>query len=55
LNVNTNFTGLALGTYTGQITVTAPGITGSPQAITVTLNFESVPNLKYVYLPLVLK
>jgi len=55
LNVYTNFAGLALGTYTGHITVTAPGVTASPQVITVTLNFESMPNLKHVYLPLVMK
>ncbi|HTP09352.1 MAG TPA: hypothetical protein VMP08_13945, partial [Anaerolineae bacterium] len=55
LNVNTTIAGLTPGTYTGHITVTAPGITGSPQTITVTLNLESIPNLSYVYLPLVLR
>lgn len=55
LDVSADFTGLALGTYTGHITVTSPGVSGSPHTITVTLNFESVPNLKRLYLPLILK
>jgi hypothetical protein len=55
LDVSANYNGLAIGTYTGRITVTSPGVQGSPHTITVTLTFESVPNLKYLYLPLVLK
>ena len=50
-----NIAGMTPGTYTGHITVTAPGVTASPQVLTVTLHFESMPNLKQVYLPLVLK
>ncbi len=53
LDVSANYNGLALGTYTGHITVTAPGVIASPQSITVTLHYESVPNLTYVYLPLI--
>jgi ligand-binding sensor domain-containing protein/thiamine phosphate synthase YjbQ (UPF0047 family) len=55
LDVSADFTGLALGTYTGHITVTSPGVSGSPHTITVTLNFESVPNLTYLYLPLLMR
>ncbi len=55
LDVSADFTGLALGTYTGHITVTSPGVSGSPHTITVTLNYESVPNLMYLYLPLLMR
>jgi ligand-binding sensor domain-containing protein len=54
LFVSANHSGLAIGTYQGHITVTAPGVSGSPQMITVTLTINSVPNYT-VYLPLVLK
>jgi hypothetical protein len=35
-------TGLAAGTYPGTITVTAPGVTGSPQTVTVNLTVTPV-------------
>ena len=38
LQISTNISGLALGTYTGHVTVTATGVQGSPATITVTLN-----------------
>ncbi len=47
--------GDAVGVYQGHVTVSAPGITGSPQLITVTLNVEAVANYQVVYLPLVMK
>jgi ligand-binding sensor domain-containing protein len=55
LNVSAIYNGQPTGTYMGHVTVTAPGVSGSPQMITVTLNIESVPNLQYVYLPLVMR
>jgi ligand-binding sensor domain-containing protein len=55
LTVWPNYYGMAIGTYQGHVTVTSPGISGSPRMITVTLNIEALPNLSYVYLPLVLK
>jgi len=54
LIVSAIHSGLSIGTYQGHITVTAPGISGSPQMITVTLTINSIPNYT-VYLPLVLK
>jgi uncharacterized protein (TIGR03437 family) len=38
IQVKTDATGLAAGTYYGQITVTSPDVTNSPQAVTVVLN-----------------
>ena len=35
-----SITGLAAGTYTGDVTVTAPGATGSPKTIPVTLTVD---------------
>jgi hypothetical protein len=37
VQVSTNITGLAAGTYTGHVTVTATGAQGSPATVTVTL------------------
>ncbi|MBZ5522585.1 MAG: DUF1080 domain-containing protein, partial [Acidobacteriia bacterium] len=37
LNAQVNIAGLAIGTYSGSITVTAPGVANSPQTIPVTL------------------
>ena len=36
-------TGLAAGTYTGHITVTSPGVSGSPKTVTVTLTVGERP------------
>lgn len=41
LQISANITGLAVGSYTGHITVTAPGAQGSPGTITVTLSVSS--------------
>ena len=41
INVAANSTGLAPGTYTGHIVVTASGIPNSPQTLTVTLSVET--------------
>lgn len=38
VNVDVNSATLAVGTYTGQITVTQSGVTGSPATVAVTLN-----------------
>jgi sugar lactone lactonase YvrE len=54
LTVSANHSGLPIGTYHGHVTVTSPGVSGSPQMITVTLTIESIPSYT-VYLPLVLK
>jgi hypothetical protein len=54
LIVSANHGGLAIGTYQGHVTVSAPGVSGSPQMITVTLTINSIPSYT-VYLPLVLK
>jgi hypothetical protein len=54
LIVSANHSGLAIGTYQGHVTVSAPGVSGSPQTITVTLKINSIPNYT-VYLPLVLR
>ena len=43
LSAAANITGLAVGTYTGAVTVTAAGVTGSPATIPVTLVVGSVP------------
>ena len=45
LQVSANTTGLATGTYSGSITVTASGAAGSPAVIPVTLSVTSTPNL----------
>ncbi|HWZ45574.1 MAG TPA: family 16 glycoside hydrolase [Candidatus Saccharimonadales bacterium] len=37
LNVQASIAGLAIGTYSGSITVTAPGVSNSPQTVPVTL------------------
>ncbi|MFN7923114.1 MAG: BACON domain-containing carbohydrate-binding protein, partial [Bryobacteraceae bacterium] len=39
--VQPNLTGLASGTYTGNITITATGAAGSPQTVPVTLNLAA--------------
>ncbi len=54
LVVSANHSGLAIGTYQGHVAVSAPGVSGSPQMITVTLTINSIPNYT-VYLPLVMK
>jgi ligand-binding sensor domain-containing protein len=54
LTVSANHSGLSIGTYQGHITVTSPGVSGSPHMITVTLTINSIPNYT-VYLPLVLR
>jgi hypothetical protein len=54
LIVSANHSGLAIGTYQGHVTVTSPGVSGSPHTITVTLKIDSIPNYT-VHLPLVLK
>jgi hypothetical protein len=54
LIVSANHSGLAIGTYQGHVTVTSPGVSGSPQMITVTLTINSIPNYT-VYLPVVLR
>ncbi|MEX2182226.1 MAG: hypothetical protein WD771_09310 [Gemmatimonadaceae bacterium] len=38
VTVTANTTGLAAGTYTGTITIAAPGATNTPRTVTVTLN-----------------
>jgi hypothetical protein len=43
VTVSANPTGLAAGTYTGTITFTAPGVTNSPQTVTVTFNVATAP------------
>jgi len=40
LQISTNTSGLALGSYTGHVTVTAVGVQGSPATITVTLSVD---------------
>jgi hypothetical protein len=45
LSISANVTGMAQGTYTGHITVTAPGIQGSPATVTVTLNVAAASTL----------
>lgn len=47
-----NLAGLSLGTYMGNLTITASGIDNSPYIIPVTLD---VQNITYLYLPLVRK
>ena len=42
LTVGVNPTGLQAGTYTGVVTVTAPGASNSPQSFTVTLSVNTV-------------
>ena len=41
VQVGANITGLSVGTYTGHITVSAAGATGSPATITVTLSITA--------------
>ena len=43
LSVSVNPTGLAAGTYTGNVTVTSSGASNSPQKITVTLGVTAAP------------
>jgi hypothetical protein len=45
VQVSASITGLASGTYTGHITVTATGATGSPSVLTVTLNIGASTGL----------
>ncbi len=40
VTVSVNSSGLSPGTYTGEITVSAPGATGSPKTINVTFNYD---------------
>ena len=47
-----DLTGLPLGMYTGNLTISAPGIDNSPYIIPVTL---AVSDIRYVYLPFVRK
>jgi ligand-binding sensor domain-containing protein len=54
LTVSANHSGLAIGTYQGHVTVSAPGVSGSPKTITVTLTIDSIP-MTYAYLPIVLR
>jgi uncharacterized protein (TIGR03437 family) len=42
INISVNAGGLAVGTYTGSITITSQGANGSPQIIPVTLNVQAV-------------
>jgi formylglycine-generating enzyme required for sulfatase activity len=44
ITVNYSTAGLAVGPYNGTITVTAPGATGSPQTINVTLTVNPAPS-----------
>ena len=43
LSVSASIAGLALGTYTGHVTVTAAGVQGSPAVIPVTLTVSPAP------------
>ena len=43
ISVQPNLSGLAAGTYTGTVTVTAPGATNSPKTIAVTFNVAAAP------------
>ena len=45
LQVTVNTTGLAIGNYSGSVTVTASGASGSPAVIPVSLAVTSLPNL----------
>ncbi len=45
LSVQPNLTGMAPGTYTGVITVTAPGAAGSPKTVAVSLTVAALPSL----------
>lgn len=53
LTLAVNPSGLLPGTYTGRVTVTAAGATGSPQVITVTLTVRAAQSA--AYLPLIRK
>ncbi len=43
LSIGASLSGLAVGTYTGSVTVNAPGALATPQPITVTLNVRAQP------------
>ncbi|HEU0025243.1 MAG TPA: LamG-like jellyroll fold domain-containing protein, partial [Thermoleophilaceae bacterium] len=43
ISVSTNTSGLAAGTYTGIVTVTAAGASGSPKTVAVTLTVNTAP------------
>jgi hypothetical protein len=45
ITVNYDTSGLAAGTYTGAIILTAPGASGSPRTIQVTLTVTAVPTI----------
>ena len=45
ITVTPSTSGLAAGTYTGNVTVTAPGATGSPKTIPVTFTVTAAPAL----------
>ncbi len=47
--------GMAIGTYTGHITVQGAGATGSPDVITVTLKVEEALGALKLYLPSILR
>jgi Viral BACON domain/Bacterial TSP3 repeat len=53
LVISANPAGLAVGTYTAYITVTAGGAGGSPHTINVTLNVFEGTGFQSVYLPVV--
>ena len=42
LAISMNARGLAPGTYTGTVTITVPGVSGSPQTVAVTLNVSNL-------------
>ena len=50
LTISANPTGLLIGSYSGTVTITAPGTSNSPKVIPVTLNVSgaSVPNITAV-------
>jgi hypothetical protein len=45
VSLSVNPTGLAAGSYSGSVTITAPGASNSPQTVGVTLNIAAQPNL----------
>ncbi len=45
VSLSVNPSGLAVGSYSGSVTVTVPGASNSPQSVGVTLNVAAQPNL----------
>lgn len=45
LSISVNVTALAIGTYTGTVSISDPGATNSPQTITVTLHVNGPPRI----------